>query len=48
MVHRDPSEGNGQKSDYDHSTSKPVEEAGKGRHGTDDKTDRDEPGGQDK
>lgn len=35
--HRDPSEGNGRKSDYDHSKAKPAEESGGGRHGADDK-----------
>lgn len=39
MVHRDPSEGNGQKRDYDHSKTKPVEDAGKGKHSTEDKGD---------
>lgn len=40
MRHRDPSEGNGRKSDYDHSKTKPAEDAGKGKHGTDDKRDK--------
>lgn len=48
MAHRDPSEGNGYKKDYDHSKTKPVEEAGKGKHSTEDKGDEEDTGKQGK